>query len=415
MPQVEITAMSSGPWGIAHADGRTLMVPDSIPGELVEVSVTRRRGDYAEARLERVARPAPSRRAAPCEYLPRCGGCDWQHIEYAAQAAFKAQLVARELSRALGEAIDPEGLIEPAPAEFGYRSRVRLQVGPDGALGFHERGSNRLVEVERCLVAAQALRLPHQLAKALAPRCSEIEIVENAAREVLVAHLAKEPRQADLAAAQRVLADDAAIAGIVIRGGGKREVLGDGAIELEVEPGLVLRADADLFTQVNHAQNRKLVAAVMELGGVTAGLRLLDLFCGAGNFSLPAARRGAEVLGVEADPLAAGAAELNARRYGLSARFAAMKAIDTAQFLARARYQPELIVLDPPRTGARELMGMIARLRPAAVLYVSCDLATLARDLAALSKYRYRLARVRAFDFFPNTHHVESAVRMVLT
>jgi 23S rRNA (uracil1939-C5)-methyltransferase len=141
---------------------------------------------------------------------------------------------------------------------------------------------------------------------------------------------------------------------------------------------------------------------------VGAEARVLDLFCGAGNFSLPAARRGAAVMGVDAEALAVAAAARNAARLDLErAEFAAMEAAELARFLLRARYRPEVVIMDPPRSGARELVEPLLRMRAARVIYVSCDVATLARDLRALCAGGYQIAAVRAFDFFPNTHHVE--------
>jgi 23S rRNA (uracil1939-C5)-methyltransferase len=142
----------------------------------------------------------------------------------------------------------------------------------------------------------------------------------------------------------------------------------------------------------------------------------LDLFCGAGNFSLPLARRGARVTGVDADTLAIAGAQRNAARMGLKdAQFIAMKAAETARFFDRARYRPDLVIVDPPRTGALELMESVARLRPRAVIYVSCDTTTLVRDLQKLCANGYEIHGVRGFDFFPNTHHAEVAVHALLT
>jgi 23S rRNA (uracil1939-C5)-methyltransferase len=224
---------------------------------------------------------------------------------------------------------------------------------------------------------------------------------------VLVAHLGRPLSTAVLERARRVVERDPRIAGAVLRAGRAREVIGEVSITVALEPGLELEVDADLFSQVNRAQNLKLVAAVMEMAEVGAEARVLDLFCGAGNFSLPAARRGAAVMGVDAEALAVAAAARNAARLGLErAEFAAMEAAELARFLLRARYRPDVVIMDPPRSGTRELVEPLLRMR-ARVIYISCDVATLARDLRALCTGGYQIAAVRAFDFFPNTHHVE--------
>lgn len=406
MAQVEITAMTFGPFGVGRLDGKAVMVPHAAPGDLLEVTVVQQRAGYLVARAERVLKAGAARRTPPCPYLPRCGGCDWQQIAYPEQTRFKAEVIAATLNHALGLELNPATLIEPAPAEFGYRARIRFKTGGGGRLGFYEAGSRRLVEVEHCLVAAAEIRMPREFAAAI--ECEEIEVVADRGREVLVAHLARPPGAAVLKRARQLVERDPRIAGAVLRAGRAREVVGEVSIAVALEPGLELEVEADLFSQVNRAQNLKLVAAVMEMAQVSADARVLDLFCGAGNFSLPAARRGAAVMGVDAEALAVVAAARNAARLGLKrAEFAAMEAAELARFLLRARYRPDVVIMDPPRSGARELIGPLVRMRAARVIYVSCDVATLARDLEALRSGGYRLAAVRAFDFFPNTHHAE--------
>jgi 23S rRNA (uracil1939-C5)-methyltransferase len=192
--------------------------------------------------------------------------------------------------------------------------------------------------------------------------------------------------------------------------------VGEAGISVELEDGLAIEADADLFSQVNRAQNQKLIEAVMAMAAIDPSLALLDLFCGAGNFSLPAARRGARVTGVDAEAGAVAAASRNANRLGFKdAQFIAMKASATAEFLHRARYRPQVVILDPPRTGALDLMEPIVKLKPRTIIYVSCDVTTLARDLRRLSLSGYKISALRAFDFFPNTHHAEIAAQVLLT
>ncbi len=408
--------MTFGPFGVGRQDGKAVMVPGAVAGDKLDVEIVLERRDYAVAKIREIVRASAERRAAPCPYLPRCGGCDWQHIDYGAQVRFKGEVVARELGHALGIEIDPVGLVEPAPAEFGYRSRIRLRVGAKGTLGFYEAGSNTIVEIDSCMVAEADFRMPLHLARSLGKRVEEIEVVRDGPREVQVAHLKKPATGEDLRRARHVLESDSEIAGIVLRSGAHRATVGDTAIAIELEDGLSIEVDADLFSQVNRAQNRKLVASVMEMAAIHDSPAVLDLYCGAGNFSLPAARRGARVTGVDADAGAIAAAARNAERLKFrDAQFVAMKASATADFLHRARYRPDVIVLDPPRTGAPDLMEPIIKLRAASIIYVSCDVTTLARDLRVLAGAGYKIKRVRGFDFFPNTHHVEIAVHALLT
>ena len=408
--------MTFGPFGVGRHDGKAVMIPGAVVGDKLDVEIASERRDYAVAKIRKVVSASADRRVAPCPYLPRCGGCDWQHIDYSAQVRFKGEVVARELGHALGVEIDPIGLVESAPAEFGYRSRIRLRVGARGVLGFYETGSNTIVEIDSCMVAEAGIRMPLHLARSLGKRVEEIEVVRDGAREVQVAHLKKPVSDEDLRRAQNVLEADSEIAGIVLRASTSRTTVGNTAISIELEPGLSIEVDADLFTQVNRAQNQNLVASVMEMAAIHESSPVLDLFCGAGNFSLPASRRGARVTGVDDDAGAIAAAARNAECLKFrDAQFIAMKASATADFLHRARYRPDVIILDPPRTGALDLMEPIIKLRAPAVIYVSCDVTTLARDLRVLAEAGYKINRVRGFDFFPNTHHVEIAVHALLT
>ena len=206
------------------------------------------------------------------------------------------------------------------------------------------------------------------------------------------------------------------LCGVVLRAGARRAAWGNTTVSLEVEPGLSLDLEADLFSQVNRVQNRKLVGAVMAFAAIEPGLSVFDLFCGAGNLSLPAVRRGASVLGADVDAQAIEAAARNAQRLGLAeARFVTLNAAEMTDFLARAGYRPAVVVLDPPRGGAARLVEPLAKLCAPRLVYVSCNLATLVRDLRGLAVAGYRLEQVRAFDFFPNTHHVELVASLVLT
>ncbi len=408
--------MTYGPFGVAHLNGKTVLTPNVAPGDQVEAEITSTRRDYAVARPVRLLRAGVDRREPRCRYLPTCGGCDWQQIEYSAQVGIKAELTVAEFGRAFGVELDPIGLIEPADAEFAYRSRVRLKIDREGAIGYHELGSNRLVAIADCAVAGVPIDAAAGLARELRKGCDEIEIVAAGVRQVLIAYLGRPPIARDLAIGRRLIETDQRVAGIVMRAGAVRKVMGDALITVEPEVGCTIEAGADQFSQVNAAQNKKLVAKVMALAGVAKDSAVLDLFCGAGNFSLPAARRGALVTGVDTDESAIAAARANAARMGLhQVQFVAMAAAETAQFLRRAKYRPALVILDPPRTGAIALMEGIAKLAAQRLIYVSCDIATLVRDLGALIKRGYRIGQVAGFDFFPNTHHVEVATEMVLT
>jgi 23S rRNA (uracil1939-C5)-methyltransferase len=414
MAEIEITGMTFGPYGLGHLGGKTVMISGAVPGDIVEASIKADRGDYLLARVERVIHAGVIRREPPCPWLPKCGGCDWQHLDYAAQLRLKGELIAAEFRRGLGLELEPDGLIEPASAEFGYRARIRLKVSRDGTLGYFTMGSNHLVAIDRCLVATSGL-IPADFAARLRGNCREIDVVADGDRVVLVAEFTGTPSAKEIAITRHAVETDARIKGIILRGGGQRLTTGDCSITLEPEPGCAIIAEADNFNQVNREQNQKLVASVLAMANADDGL-VLDLFCGVGNFSLPFARRGGKVTGADSDASAIAAANHNAERMALrDVRFMGMPAIEAVRFLERAHYRPDVVILDPPRTGAALLIEPMIRLRPGEVIYVSCDCATLVRDLKALRSYGYDITQVRAFDFFPNTHHAEVVVRALLT
>src|SRR5258708_33619200 len=258
MEGVETGSMTFGPYGVGHREGKAVMVAHSVVGDRLEVATVSERRDYSVAKIREIVRASTDRRGAPCPYLPRCGGCDWQHIEYAAQVRFKGEVIARELGHALGTAIDPTDLVEPAPAEFGYRSRIRLKVGAHGVLGFHEFGTNAIVEIDSCMVADAGIRMPLHLARSLGKRVEEIEVVRDGAREVQVAYLKKPASEEDLRRARNVLESDSEIRGIVLRSGARRETLGDTAITVALEQGLSIEVGAALFSPSNAAQKMRL-------------------------------------------------------------------------------------------------------------------------------------------------------------
>ena len=406
--------MTFGPGAIARVDGKSVMIPAAVPGDVLEIETRSQKRDYALGKLVRVVQPAPERRESPCPYAATCGGCDWQHIRYDAQASFKAEVLAAEFRHTLGIELGLDGLVEPAPAEFHYRSRVRLKTGPAGKIGFHHPGSNSFVAVEACLVATPPIAGAAVLARALGRNCSEIEVVEGEQGEVLIARLMKAPGEIERKIARQMIANGSA--GLILRSGAVRELFGDVRIACEPEPGCTIEADADLFSQVNRPQNRKLVAEVMQLTEISPSTQVLDLFCGTGNFSLPAARRDASVIGLDRDALAIEAARANAKRMELKeTQFIAVRAAEGLHFLRQTGYRPDVLILDPPRAGAAQLVEPMAKLKPRRLIYVSCNLSTLVRDLRQLILKGYKVERVSAFDFFPNTHHIEIITSLLLT
>ncbi|HEV3470129.1 MAG TPA: class I SAM-dependent RNA methyltransferase [Pyrinomonadaceae bacterium] len=382
--EVTVERILPGGVGLAHAEGRTVLVGLSAPGDRLRVRVERARGKTLFASLVEVLSPSPARVEPPCPYFGRCGGCDFQQLAYEAQLAAKAEII-RDSLRRVGHVEPPADLsVTPSPAEWRYRSRARWQYDARrGALGYYERGTHRVCDVAECPVAAPAVQ--ERLAR-----------LREAARE--------DRLPADAHEFEAVEGD----AGVALRPALGEE---DEREQSRVVGGERYRFDAGCFFQINHALLEPLVAAGI---GDAAGETALDLYCGVGLFTLPLARRFARVTGVEGNPAAAAYARRNLSDAGLpNATVETAPVGDWLSARAAQLPRPDLLLLDPPRAGAEpETVRAILSIRPARVSYVSCDPATLARDLHALTAGGYQISSLRAFDMFPQTHHVETVVHL---
>jgi 23S rRNA (uracil1939-C5)-methyltransferase len=277
--------------------------------------------------------------------------------------------------------------------------------------------SHVLVEIGACPIADVAISAHLATARAWLARLRvalrRLTVAAVPGGVVLAGAATAPPGPADEAASLAILRETAGVRGTVLAGGAVRQVAGDPTVRVDLEPDLALEVPADAFTQVNLAANRLLVATVVAFAAVRPGDRVLDLYCGAGNFALPLARRGAVVHGIERDPVAIGAARANAGRLAIAADFDTAAVADALRGIAPGG--ADVVVLDPPRTGAADAVARIAALRAPRVVYVSCDPATLARDVRAFVGAGYGLARVQPVDLFPQTYHVESVAELRLT
>ncbi|HUE30210.1 MAG TPA: class I SAM-dependent RNA methyltransferase [Verrucomicrobiae bacterium] len=414
---LDLERLTFGFEALAHHGRQVVFVRYGAPGDRVQAEVVERRGGYLRARIAAVLAPGPARVLPGCRYFPTCGGCQWQHVAPPAQRDAKAAIVAEQLARVAGVR-DAEVLPTiPSAADWHYRARITLAVEGRRA-GYRRARSHDLVEIADCPLAEPVVAAHLEAARAwvAALRVPLRRVTLSAAPGgvVLAASAAAPPGPPDLEASEALLVRTASVRGTVVTGAGARLVAGDPTVRVALEPGLDLEVPADVFTQVNPGANRRLVETVVALGAFAPGARVLDLYCGAGNLSLPLARRGVTVLGIERSRVAVEAARANAARLRLAA--ATFRADDVARAL---RDLPagsvDAVVLDPPRGGAADAVGALVALRPPRILYVSCDPATLARDVRGLVAAGYRLERVQPIDVFPQTYHVESVAKLRLT
>ena len=367
------------------ADGRVVLVPLVAPGDLALVKLTEEKKGFARGELVRVLEPGPARVVPPCPLFGRCGGCQWQHVDYPAQVAAKGEVVARALRAEVARG----AVLEPplaAPAPYGYRRRARLAVRPGGVMGFRARRSHEVVDVAACPALEPVLeRALAALRAGLGPLLARACTL-HLGLEADGVHAALDVPAEGARAAAEALVAAGALAGVAFSDG----LVGS-------------RGAADEFAQAQEAQNQVLCARVAEWAR-PAGARVLELYAGAGNLTEALLAAGAaEVLAVEE----AGPAVERARaRLGAApVRFETARAEDAA---ARAG-DFDVVVLDPPRTGALEVARALTDVAgPARIVYVSCDPMTLARDIAVLTAGAWRLERAQAIDMMPQTFHVET-------
>lgn len=442
-----IAHMAAGGDGLARYDGLAVLIPGALPGEEVLAELRPAKGGWARGRLLEVLKPSPWRIEPDCPWAGRCGGCDLWAIEPSAAWPLKARAA---LGRLAEERRTPLRLA-PAPKNRAYRTRVTFQVGPSAtgerpvAVGFHPRRGHTVIGLGDCRLPAPELAalLPalNAWAATLPPglRADFSFTLGLEPGEGLVGLLSPaiaEPpqlsawRQASLglkALAGRLTAAAARPVRLFLARPDRPPAavepgLGPGWVTVAAWPewGLRLQAGPGAFSQVNPDVNRLLVRKVVEeaqgllngFAGRTAPLAL-DLYSGLGNFALPLAARGWSVTGVEAHPGAVNAARRNAQlaaHPGIKSSFRMLKGDAAKQIglLLHQGYRPQLVVLDPPRAGARNLGPALAGLEPAMIQYISCHPAALARDLAVMASLGYALKSLTAFDMFPRTGHVEA-------
>lgn len=421
-----IDRLSYGPAGLGRVNGKVVFVPETVPGEEVEVEIDEEKKGYARGHLVRVIRPSPHRRTPPCRYVHQCGGCSWQHIAYEEQLKAKEELVREQLRRIGGLNDIPLLPIIASPQEWQYRQRIRLRVDDLARVGFSPFRSHSLVEIDSCLIAWPDveihLRAVRDWVRRLRSSVTQVELViaQQSApgletRIVCIGDVHGMFRQEDECSSQQFLASHPDVAGVMLRGRGWSHTWGHTAVQVHTgENTLVVHDGA--FTQVNPAANQLLVESLVQLSGLDKTQQVIELYCGAGNFSLPLARRAHALIGVEQNGNAVLAARANAERAGVkNAQFRQAAVQTEVRELLERGVHGNLVVLDPPRTGAAEVIDDLPRFGARTIVYVSCDPATLARDLRRLLPHGYHLQAVQPLDMFPQTYHVETLAVSVLT
>ncbi|MEK6278766.1 MAG: class I SAM-dependent RNA methyltransferase [Acidobacteriota bacterium] len=381
--EVEIERLLPGGVGLAHAEGLTLFVSLAAPGDFVRIRIDRVQGKVGFASIVEIIRPSPVRVEPPCPYFGLCGGCDFQQLTYQAQLEAKVEIIKDCLHR-IARIDGPLNIpMHASPNEWHYRARAMWQVdGTRRKLGYFVRGSRDICDVEYCAVLVPQLQ----------------ETLERVRTEFTSDTASPELRDIEV-----VVGDDGISLSPPIAEFETKEVH-------RVVGDEIYHFNAEAFFQINHELLGSLIA---EAVGDKKGKIAIDLYCGVGLFTLPLARRFEQVVAVEANERATKFARRNLHSADLGNT--EVVTLDVGEWLQQYRsFEPiAFLLLDPPRTGAenRVIAGIIG-LRPQRIVYVSCDPATLARDLKKLIAEGYSLDKISAFDMFPQTHHVETVVHL---
>lgn len=431
---VRIESLCYGGAGFGRMDGKACFVPFTAPGDVAKVRVTKEKRSFVEAELLELIEPSGLRVAPLCPVFGVCGGCDWQFLPYAEQLKQKGSIFADTLAR-IGKVAREKVLpVAGAPAPYGYRSRIQVKLRAakgDVRLGFFRTGSHDIVDFGAgCPLASELLNRMAAQFRALIPGVPQFAAVSQLdlsigdnGEGIAILHCRGEQAGELVQSLAEKGSLLPAVSGAFVRSGPKGELVKAFGIEslsygipAGIAPGsreLRLRFGRGGFSQVNYEQNHELIRTVCEWAELNGTERVLDLYCGNGNISIPLALLAREILGIEGYAPSIADAVANAAANGIeNAEFQVGDVAQAVRRLAKRKERFDLVVLDPPRGGA-EAAAEVAQLAPAKIIYVSCDPATLARDLAQLESNGYQVTRSKPVDMFPQTYHLESVTELV--
>ena len=430
---VTVSALSSSGSGIAKVSGYTLFIPQTLPEDLAEVLVLKTKSSYGYAKLIKLISPSPHRTAVPCPHFEKCGGCQLMMADYEYQKEAKRSFVENALSRIGG--IDTKVDTVGADTPFRYRNKMIFPFDKKGNWGFYRERSHDVIPLSDCLLGDE---LNKDIMNAVADYMKKYDIspydeenhtgiirrvfIRNSGKEFIVIISANAdflPHSDKFTAALRAVSDK--ISGIILNINKKRTnlVLGDknaalwGKSTLSASLlGLKYEVSPESFLQVNPAQTERLYSLALDYADIKDSDTVLDIYCGIGTITLSAAKKSMRAIGVEIVEKAIENAQENAERNAIqNAEFYCGKAENIVPELLEKGISPDIVILDPARKGSDEkTLTAIAEAVPRKIVYVSCNPATLARDLKFLAGLGYEVKKATAVDMFPNTAHIETVV-----
>ena len=421
--------------GVVRLDGAVVFVPGTIRGEEIDLRITKVMKTAAAGKLVKLRTPSPERTAPECPQFGRCGGCQFQHMSYQEELWAKRQRVEDALRRLGGSDVPIEGILG-AKDPLHYRNKSQYPVGADGSIGFYQLRSHKVVPIRRCLIQSEISDATAEAVGAWMRRY-KVPPYDETTGKGLVRHIyvrvnrkgeslccvvvngRQVPREPELAALIRaaaprtvgVVLNSNTRRGNVILGEKYRTLWGQDYL-MDTLCGLQFKLSVPSFYQVNRDQAEVLYGKALEYAALTGEETVLDLYCGTGTITLCLAQQAKRAIGAEIVPPAIADARENAERNGIgNAEFFCGDASDIAAKLEAEGLRPDVITVDPPRKGlAPDVIASVAGMAPERVVYVSCDPATLGRDVKLFAGLGYQAERAAAVDMFPGTAHVETVV-----
>ncbi len=402
--EIKLTAHAYGGESIGRLpDGRAVFVPFTLPGEAVRVSLVEEKRGFARARLLEVLQPSPQRVAPRCAHYMECGGCHYQHLDYAGQLAAKESILRDQLGRIGGLVQPPVQPIVASPSMFNYRNHVQFHLAAEGRLGYQRARSEETLAIQECHLPEAVLNQvwPQLDFEALA-EVERVALRLGMDDDVQLILESSDPQPPELSV------EDLPLSVAHLSPAGTLTLAGSEALFIEVL-GRPFRVSAGSFFQVNTAMAAAMVTHVLEhlprFQPLTPKTTLVDAYCGVGLFSAFLAGQVGQLIGIEASPSAGEDFVANLDEFDNVTLYEA----DAGLALETLDAQPQIILVDPPRQGVeRKAMDGLVRLAPRLLVYVSCDPSTLGRDAKRLAAAGYELLQATPFDVFPQTYHVES-------
>ena len=396
---LQLTDMAHGGESVGRYEGKAVFVPYGIPGETVRAEIARDRGRFAQARLLEILSASPHRVQPPCAHFGTCGGCHWQHLAYGKQLEYKQAIVRAQLQRIAGL---PEACVRPTLGmvhPWQYRNHVQFSVSRKGELGFMAAASHEVVAIERCLLMHPLLVEIFDSLDMELPDLQRLNLragIQTGEQMIIFEMSSDEPPELDV--------DWPVSCVLLLSDGTPMTLLGSSYIHESVA-GRTYRLSAASFFQVNTQQAERLVTTVSEYLPLGRESVVVDAYCGVGTLTLVLAAKAKQVIGIEANPFAIADAGANAS----DRDNVVFVTGSVAEVMPTLDVSGPLVVLDPPREGLdKAAVQALLELSPPRIVYVSCDPATLARDVKDLVAAGYHLGEVQPIDMFPQTYHIES-------